>query len=289
MYHIPIMPYEISQVLISNPNGIFVDATFGGGGHSAYLLEKFKNIKIIAFDWDEDSFNNFSKNQNLFENRITFIRENFKNIRIALLARGISEVNGILADIGVSSKQFDDLKRGFSFNSDCLDMRMDNRNTLTAQEIINTYSQESLADIFYKYGQEYRSRQIAKAIIKRKARGIINTAQELRSIIVSVKRQEGKIDPATKVFQALRIVVNDELANLENLLDCAPTLLKSGGVFAIMSFHSLEDRLIKQNFKNNAKNGIYSLINRKVISPNIDEIKNNSRSASAKLRAVKRL
>jgi 16S rRNA (cytosine1402-N4)-methyltransferase len=283
------MPYEISQVLISNPNGIFVDATFGGGGHSAYLLEKFKNIKIIAFDWDEDSFNNFSKNQNLFENRITFIRENFKNIRIALLARGISEVNGILADIGVSSKQFDDLKRGFSFNSDCLDMRMDNRNTLTAQEIINTYSQESLADIFYKYGQEYRSRQIAKAIIKRKARGIINTAQELRSIIVSVKRQEGKIDPATKVFQALRIVVNDELANLENLLDCAPTLLKSGGVFAIMSFHSLEDRLIKQNFKNNAKNGIYSLINRKVISPNIDEIKNNSRSASAKLRAVKRL
>ncbi|MDR0822984.1 MAG: 16S rRNA (cytosine(1402)-N(4))-methyltransferase RsmH, partial [Endomicrobium sp.] len=185
MYHIPIMPYEISQVLITNPNGVFIDATFGGGGHSAYLLNKFKNIKMIAFDWDEASFNNFKENQNLFENRITFIRNNFKNIKPSLIAEGINCVDGILADIGVSSKQFDDIKRGFSFNSNFLDMRMDNRNPLTAQEIINTYDEEKLSDIFYQYGEEYRSRQISAAIIKRRERGIINTAQELRSIISS--------------------------------------------------------------------------------------------------------
>lgn len=283
------MPSESSQYLINNLSGLYVDCTFGGGGHTKYLLEKFKDIRIVAFDWDADAQDRFKEREKDFDGRVTFIRDNFKNIKNALKSININKIDGILADIGVSSKQFDDMDRGFSFNSKVLDMRMDQRNPLTAKEIINSYPEEELADIFYKYGEEYRSRQIAKAICQRRKKGKINTAQELQEIVVSVKRPEGKINPATKVFQALRIFVNGELENLEMLLKSAPELLNSGGRVVIITFHSLEDRIVKQNFKNNSSEGIYKILTKKVITATEEEIRQNHRSRSAKIRAAEKI
>jgi 16S rRNA (cytosine1402-N4)-methyltransferase len=283
------MPLEISKYLINNTNGLYVDCTFGGGGHTSYLLNMFEKIKIVAFDWDEDALNKFIEQKKDFGDRVMFVRDNFKNIKKSLAKINITKVDGILADIGVSSKQFDDLNRGFSFNSDCLDMRMDRGNPLTAKEVVNSYSCNDLADIFYKYGQEYKSRQIADAIVLRRKRGIINTAIELRDIVCSVKRSNGKINPATKVFQALRIFINDELENLKCLLLDVPELLKQGGRIVLISFHSLEDRIVKQNFKKNADNGIYKILTKKVVTASKKEIYTNHRSRSAKIRAAEKV
>jgi len=283
------MPSESSQYLVNNPRGTYVDCTFGGGGHTFYLLEKHKDIKIIAFDWDDDAFGQFKEKEESFSGRAVFIRDNFKNIKNALAQKGIYKVDGILADIGVSSKQFDDAERGFSFNSKVLDMRMDLRNPLTAKEIVNKYGEEAMADIFYKYGEERFSRQIAKAIAARRKKGTINTAQELQDIIRSVKRPEGKINPATKVFQALRIFVNAELDNLETLLNDTPSILNNGGRIVIISFHSLEDRIVKQNFRQNASDDVYKILTKKVVTSSDDEIKSNPRSRSAKIRAAERI
>ena len=283
------MPSETAEYLVNNPDGLYVDCTFGGGGHTAYLLGKFENIKIIAFDWDGDAFERFKERSSEFNNRVTFVRDNFKNIKQALANIGIEKVDGILADIGVSSRQFDDLDRGFSFNSKTLDMRMDLRNTLTAKDIINKYSQEELADIFYKYGEEHLSRQIAKAVTERRKRGIINTSVELQDIVCSVKRPEGKINPATKVFQSLRIFINGELDNLEGLLNSSPDLLNNKGRIVIISFHSLEDRMVKQDFRQKASDGIYGILTKKVITASEEEMRNNPRSRSAKIRAAERV
>ncbi|MDR2399403.1 MAG: 16S rRNA (cytosine(1402)-N(4))-methyltransferase RsmH [Endomicrobium sp.] len=289
MYHISVMPLETSQYLINNTEGLYIDCTFGSGGHTSYLLNKFEKIKIIAFDWDEDATNRFLEIKKDFNNKVVFIRNNFKNIKNALAEININKVDGILADIGVSSKQFDDLDRGFSFNSDVLDMRMDKRNALTAKEIINSYSRDDLADIFYKYGQEYKSRQIADAISLRRKRGVINTALELKDIVCSAKRSQGKVNPATKVFQALRIFVNDELGNLEMLLSDAPRLLNQSGRIVLISFHSLEDRIVKQDFKKNASDGKYKILTKKVITASQEEVNVNPRSRSAKIRAAEKI
>ncbi|MDR1400980.1 MAG: 16S rRNA (cytosine(1402)-N(4))-methyltransferase RsmH [Endomicrobium sp.] len=288
MRHVPVMPLEVSDCLISNPNGLYIDCTFGDGGHTLYLLNNFKGIKIVAFDWDEDALKRFSEEEN-FNDRVTFIRENFKNIKKSLLKINIYKVDGILADLGVSSKQLGNLDRGFSFNSSALDMRMDNRNKLTAKEIINSYPSEDLADIFYTYGEEYKSRKIAKAIALRRRMVIIDTAIELQRIICSVKRVKSKKNPATKVFQALRIFINNELKNLNGLLFDTPKLLNIGGRIAIISFHSLEDRIVKKNFKHNSKYKIYRIITKKIITPSKEEIKNNYRSRSAKMRIAEKI
>ncbi|MDR1784649.1 MAG: 16S rRNA (cytosine(1402)-N(4))-methyltransferase RsmH [Endomicrobium sp.] len=288
MYHIPVMPLEVSHYLINNPNGLYIDCTFGDGGHTLYLLNNFKNIKIVAFDWDEDVSKRLFKKENL-NNRVIFIRENFKNIKRSLLKININKVDGILADLGVSTKQLSNLERGFSFNSSVLDMRMDNRNKLTAKEIVNSYSPEDLADIFYTYGEEYKSRQIAKAIVLRRKTMIINTAIELQKIIYSVKRTRSKKNPATKVFQALRIFINNELKNLETLLFDSHKLLNTGGRIAIISFHSLEDRIVKKNFKHNSDSKIYKIITKKIITPSKIEIKNNCKSRSAKMRVAEKI
>jgi 16S rRNA (cytosine1402-N4)-methyltransferase len=288
MYHIPVMLLETSQYLVNKPYGLYIDCTFGGGGHTFYLLNKFKNIRIIAFDWDEDALKRFLKKKKEFNKRVTFMRDNFKNIKKKLCDMNVSKVDGILADVGVSSRQFDDLGRGFSFNSTVLDMRMDRRSDLTAKEVVNSYSREELADIFYKYGEEHKSRQIADAIVLRRKRGTINTAFELQVLVCNVKGNIGKINPTTKIFQALRIFVNDELNNLKNLLSDAPKLLNPGGRMVIISFHSLEDRLVKQNFKQNSNDGIYRILTKKVVRASYDEIKINTRSRSAKMRSVEK-
>jgi 16S rRNA (cytosine1402-N4)-methyltransferase len=288
-HHISVMPLETSQCLVNNMEGLYVDCTFGDGGHTTYLLNKFTKIKIIAFDWDEDASNRFLERRDDFNGKVTFVRDNFKNIKSVLAGMNINKIDGILADIGVSSRQFDNLERGFSFNSSILDMRMDNRNTLTAKEIINSYSCDDLTDIFYKYGEERDSRQIAAAIILRRKRGVISTALELRDIVCSVKRVWGKINPATKVFQALRVFINNELSNLEALLSDTPELLNQYGRIVLISFHSLEDRIIKQNFKKNASYGIYKILTKNVITASQEEIYLNPRGRSAKIRAAERI
>ncbi|MDR1122643.1 MAG: 16S rRNA (cytosine(1402)-N(4))-methyltransferase RsmH [Endomicrobium sp.] len=289
MYHTSVMPLEVSQYLVNNMKGLYVDCTFGAGGHTFYLLNKFEKIKIIALDWDEAASNRFFELREGFNGKIVFARDNFRNIKSVLAGMKVNKIDGILADIGVSSKQFGDLKRGFSFNSNVLDMRMDKRNTLTAKEIINSYSSDDLADIFYKYGEERKSRQIADAIILRRRRGIISTALELRDIVCSVKRCDGRINPATKVFQALRIFVNDELGNLEALLSDVPKLLNQYGRIVLISFHSLEDRIIKQDFKKNVSDGIYKLLTKKVITVSKEEVYSNPRSRSAKIRVAEKV
>jgi len=288
-YHIPIMPSQAANYLINKKDGLYIDCTFGGGGHTSHMLENFPDIKIIAFDWDARAFGRFKEKEKSFNGKVLFVRENFKNIKSALLNLGISKVDGIFADIGVSSRQFDDLSRGFSFNSQNLDMRMDLRNPLSAKDAVNSLSEEELADIFYKYGGEHRSRQIAFAIIKRRKRGNINSASELAEIVCSAKRREGKINPATKVFQALRIFTNGEIDSLKTLLSGAPDMLNAGGRIAVISFHSLEDGEVKRDFREKAASGVYKIITKKAVSPSNEEIKSNPRSRSAKIRAAEKI
>jgi 16S rRNA (cytosine1402-N4)-methyltransferase len=289
MYHIPVMPSEVSNYLISNPAGFYVDATFGGGGHTIHLLKQYEQIKILAFDWDETSEREFLKHKQSFEGRLSFIRDNFANIAAQAAHMNINGFDGILADIGFSSEQVDDMDRGFSFNSERLDMRMDLRSALDAKTIINSYPQDELADIFYQYGGERFSRQIAKAIFERRQKGKINSSLELADLIGSVKYRRGKTDPATKVFQALRIFVNDELSNLQKLLSQAPSLLNQNGRLVIIDFHSLEDRMVKMNFKENKKAGVYKILTKKPLCTSQKEVRENPRSRSAKLRAVQKL
>ncbi|MDR2772221.1 MAG: 16S rRNA (cytosine(1402)-N(4))-methyltransferase RsmH [Elusimicrobiota bacterium] len=289
MYHTPVMPSDVSCLLVGNPNGLYVDATFGGGGHTQYLVDQNDHIKVIALDCDEHSNQQFGKKENLFGNRVLFVRDNFKNIKAVLSHLNIDKVDGILADLGVSSKQFDDLDRGFSFNSDILDMRMDNRNSLTAKEVVNSFSESDLADIFYRYGQERASRQIARAVVDRRQRGKINSGRELAEIVRAAKKGEGKIHPATKVFQSLRIFVNDELSNLNELLSAAPSLLALGGRIVVISFHSLEDRIVKTDFRANAAKNIYRVLTKKVVCASPEEMLTNPRSRSAKVRAAQKI
>ncbi len=282
------MVNEIDQYLITKDTGFYVDCTFGGGGHSLFVLNKYKNIKIIAFDQDTDSLKRFNENPNLqkYKDRIIFCHDNFRNIKANLQKLNIEKVNGLLADLGVSSKQLDDKTRGFSFNSDdLLDMRMNEEQDLTAYDVVNTFSKDKLQDIFFKYGEESFSKQIAQKITEERVKGAIKTCNQLKDIICKVKWAKGKINPATKVFQALRIYVNDELGSLQEMLNSLPNILDIGARAAILTYHSLEDRIVKQTFKetNNLK-----IINKKVIVASEQELKENPRSRSAKLRVVEK-
>ena len=282
------MVKEINQYLITKDTGYYVDCTFGGGGHSSYLLNKHKGIKIIAFDQDTDSLKRFNENPEIqkFKDRIIFCHDNFRNIETNLKKLNIQKINGLLADLGVSSKQLDDKTRGFSFNSDeFLDMRMNKEQELTAHMIVNTFSKEKLQDIFFKYGEESFSKQIAQKIIEERVKGDIKTCNQLRDIVCRVKWAKGKINPATKIFQALRIYVNDELGSLQEMLNSITNILETGARATILTYHSLEDRIVKQSFKED-KN--LKIINKKVIIATEKEIKENPRSRSAKLRVVEK-
>lgn len=288
-YHLPVMVNEVDQYLITKDSGYYVDCTFGGGGHSLFLLNKYKNIKIIAFDQDTDSLKRFKENPKLQEvqDRIIFCHDNFRNIEKNLKNLNIEKVNGLLADLGVSSKQLDDKERGFSFNSDAiLDMRMNKDKDLTAYDVVNSFDKEKLAEIFFKYGEESFSRQIAEKIIEARLKGNIKTCNQLKDIICKVKWAKGKINPATKVFQALRIYVNDELGSLQEMLNSISKILDTNSRAVILTYHSLEDRIVKQTFKE-AQN--LKIINKKVIIASDIEIKENPRSRSAKMRVVEKI
>lgn len=287
-YHKPVMADEVTHYLITKNDGYYIDCTFGGGGHSLHFLEKFDNIKIIAFDQDIDSYNRFLSNADIvkFKDRIIFCKANFRHISNQLKEKNIDNVNGVFADLGVSSKQLDDMSRGFSFNSnEPLDMRMNQTQTLSAYDIINLYNQEELEQIFFQYGEESFSKQIAKKIIESRIKGKIKTCRQLSDIICSVKWKKDKINPATKIFQALRIYVNDELGSLQEMLNILPQILLPNARAVILTYHSLEDRIVKQAFKNFKENGL-KIINKKVIIASETEIKDNPRSRSAKMRVL---
>ncbi|MBW4510144.1 MAG: 16S rRNA (cytosine(1402)-N(4))-methyltransferase RsmH [Scytonematopsis contorta HA4267-MV1] len=281
-FHVPVLSREVISGLILRPGGHYLDATVGGGGHSSLILEAYPDIRLTAIDQDEVALAAAQKRLASYGERIKFLYSNF-----AAYEFPAKEYDGILADLGVSSHHLDSPERGFSFrHTASLDMRMDKGQSLTAAEIINHWDEVELADIFFKYGEERLSRRIARRIVEKRP---FNTTTELAEAIaysVPRKYRYGRIHPATRVFQALRIVVNDELRALETLLAKAPESLVDGGRIAIISFHSLEDRLVKNAFRNSP---ILKIVTKKPLEAQDDEIVNNPRARSAKLRIAERM
>ncbi len=264
------------------PGGHYLDATVGGGGHSALILAVAPDVQVTAIDQDEQAIAAAQQALAAFNGRVQFQRGNF-----AAFQPGDQQFDGILADLGVSSAQFDIPERGFSFRLEApLDMRMDQRQALTAADVINHWDETKLADIFYTYGEERLSRRIARRIIEQ--RPFQTTTELADAIAYSVPKayRYGRIHPATRVFQALRIAVNQELAVLETFIEKAPLWLKPGGKIAVISFHSLEDRIVKHRFRESAH---LNVLTKKPILPQQDEVAENIRARSAKLRIAERV
>jgi len=298
-YHIPVLFNECIEALNIKPNGIYVDCTFGGGGHSRGILEKLNEQgKLIVFDQDEDALRNL-----IDDERVLFVPHNFKHIQRFLRLYKIEKVDGVLADLGVSSHQFDEGSRGFSTRFDGpLDMRMNINEALTAKQIIETYTAPQLQLMFQEYGQVTNSKTLAQHIVAKRNETELQTISQFKVMISSlVKGNPNKY--LAQVFQALRIEVNDEVGALKELLQQLPNILKQSGRAAIITFHSLEDRLVKNFFKNGSfeieedlnpfstsvKEKIFQLINKKPIEAAQDELKRNTRSRSAKLRVAEKL
>ncbi|MDO8676779.1 MAG: 16S rRNA (cytosine(1402)-N(4))-methyltransferase RsmH [Candidatus Azambacteria bacterium] len=286
--HQPVLLKEVLEYLNPKPNQNFIDATVGDGGHAKEILKLTAPCGMfLAIDRDIDSIIRARANLEKFGKRVLFINDSFGNLEKTVKDAGINQVCGILFDFGMSSSQLEDSGRGFSFRKDeIIDMRFDAKNPLTAEDIINNYSEPELLEIFKKWGEEPKARLIAKAIVTERKRKRIKTTGELVKIVESVKRRAGKIHPATLIFQALRIEVNEEFSEIEKALSAIPNVIKHGGRAAFISFHSLEDRLIKKWSKNSDRNGILKILNKKPITASEVELKNNPRSRSAKLRAI---
>lgn len=298
-YHVPVMLQECLEGLQLRPEGIFVDVTFGGGGHSKAILKQLnKKGRLVAFDQDKDAKDNLPET----DERFVFIDQNFEFVRNHLKYQGLLPVDGLLADLGVSSHQFDTDERGFSFRFDDaeLDMRMDKENPLSAMSVINQYSEAQLADVFYQYGELSNARQIAKQIVHARAHEPIKTVGDLKRALEKFAPKFKDYKFWAQVFQALRIEVNRELEVLKSLLQQSAEILKSKGRLVIMSYHSLEDRLVKNfmstgNFNGETEKDFYgnvirpfNPVSRKAITPSEAELENNPRSRSAKLRIAER-
>jgi 16S rRNA (cytosine1402-N4)-methyltransferase len=305
-YHIPVLYDETIQNLITDKNGVYVDCTLGGGGHSeGILLNLEENGRLISIDQDINAINFAKERLKIFNGKYQIFQDNFKNIDTVVYMAGYDKVDGILMDIGVSSKQLDDADRGFSYKYNAkLDMRMDQSQELSAYEVVNEYSEEELSRIIYEYGEERRARRIAAEIVRERAIKPIETTDELVGVIKKVIKEKTKKHPAKKVFQAIRIEVNKELEVLEQTIDKAISLLKPGGRLAIITFHSLEDRIVKEKFRELSKDCVcppeipicmcnhkasVKLITRKPIAPSKEEMKTNRRAHSSKLRVCERI
>ena len=305
--HISVLLEEAINSLYLKEDGIYVDATLGYAGHSSKILEKVKRGYLFAFDQDSEAIRLSTDRLNSIGTNFTIIRSNFKNIKEELNKLDIDKVDGILFDLGVSSPELDEAERGFSFHKDArLDMRMDTSQEFSAYELINTYSYEQLRDIFYKYGEDKYSPVIAKKIIKYRENKSIETTLELVEIIKSAvpMKERLKKHPARQIFQAIRIEVNDELNVLQEALKQSAELLKVGGRIVVITFHSLEDRIVKKYFNELSKvddiiKGLpninedllpdFKVVNNKPIIPTNEEIKDNPRSRSAKMRILERV
>lgn len=280
--HIPVLSREVVEGLAVHPGGRYLDATVGGGGHSRLILEAAPDVQLTAMDQDEDAMIAAKKQLGEFSRSIQFIQSNFAAYKFPP-----NTFSGIIADLGVSSHHLDTASRGFSFRSSApLDMRMDRGQSLTAADVINDWDEAELANIFFTYGEERLSRRIARRIVEKRP---FHTTTELAEAIaysVPPKYRYGRIHPATRVFQALRIVVNDELKSLETFIEKAPEALLPGGRIVIISFHSLEDRLVKHGLRNSPN---LRILTKKPITAKEDELANNPRSRSAKLRIAEML
>ena len=296
-YHVPVLLQESVDGLDIKPDGIYVDVTFGGGGHSREILNRLgKKGHLYSFDQDEDAENNI-----LNDNRFTFVRSNFRYLRNWMRYYGVDQIDGLLADLGVSSHHFDDETRGFSFRFDApLDMRMNKRSGMTAAEILNNYDEDQLADIFYIYGELKNARKIATAIIRARSVKAIETTADLLQATESLFQREREKKEIAKLFQALRIEVNHEMDALKEMLSGAQAVLREGGRLSVITYHSLEDRIVKNIMKaGNAEGKVsqdffgrieapFRQISNKVIIPDEEEQLRNPRSRSAKLRIAER-
>ncbi|MCK9311476.1 MAG: 16S rRNA (cytosine(1402)-N(4))-methyltransferase RsmH [Bacteroidales bacterium] len=296
-YHIPVLLHACIDGLDIKPEGTYVDVTFGGGGHSREIVSRLTTGKLYGFDQDEDAEQNIP-----VDSRFVFVRSNFRYLSNFLRYYDVDQIDGILADLGVSSHHFDDSERGFSFRFEegNLDMRMNKKAGMNAADIVNTYSEEDLANVFYKYGELRNSRHLASALVKSRANVPVTTVASFLEIIKPFFRREKEKKDLARVFQALRIEVNQEMTALEMMLLQALKVLKPGGRLVVMTYHSLEDRLVKNfmktgNFEGKSEQDFYGnfqtpfrLINNKVIIPDEEEQERNPRSRSAKLRIAEK-
>jgi len=296
-YHVPALLDESINGLNIRPTGIYVDVTFGGGGHSGEILKRLTTGRLIAFDQDEDAAINMQDDK-----RLTFLNQNFRFLKNNLRYIGITSVDGIIADLGVSFHQFDEPARGFTFRQDTeLDMRMNRSSRLKASDLLSDLAEEDLADIFYKYGELTNSRKIARAIVLSRAAKPLRTVNDLTGVLGKLApfRQENKF--YARLFQALRIAVNNEIDYLKEMLEQSLEMLNAGGRLVVLTYHSLEDRLVKDYMRSGSFTGEESkdfygnstspfrLITRKAIIPTEEEIAINSRSRSAKLRIAEKI
>lgn len=287
--HVPVMPGEVLEALNLKDAGTYVDATVGLGGHAELILQKAKVGALIGIDRDEAAIESARERLKDFSN-IYFAKESFSNIEAAVKSLGYEAVDGILLDIGVSTMQLKSEGRGFSFMKDePLDMRMDKNQELSAKEVVNSYREKDLANLIFEFGEERFSRRIAKAIVNERRKKRIETCTELASIIENSLKGRGRIHPATKTFQALRIEVNKELDELSAGISSGADMLNTGGRICVLSYHSLEDRIVKNAFKKLASEGIFHIITKKPLVPSRQEIRSNPPSRSAKLRVAERI
>ena len=297
-YHVPVLLNESVDGLNIKAGGVYVDVTFGGGGHSKEILSRLpEGARLFSFDQDADAERNI-----IADDKFTFVGSNFRYIKNFMRYHEVDGIDGVLADLGVSSHHFDDSERGFSFRFDGkLDMRMNQRAGKTAADIVNTYEEEALADLFYLYGELKNSRKIASAIVKARSTKALRTIEDLLNIVKPMFGREREKKELAKVFQALRIEVNQEMDALKEMLLAATELLNPGGRLSVITYHSLEDRIVKNLMKTGNCEGKedkdffgrssspYRLINNKVIVPDADEQERNPRSRSAKLRIAEKI
>ena len=296
-YHIPVMLHETVEGLGIHPDGVYVDLTFGGGGHSREIMRHLgERGHLYGFDQDLDAMKGA-----LDDSRFTFVRSNFRFLKNWMLYYGQEQVDGIVADLGVSSHHLDTADRGFSFRYDApLDMRMNQKATLTAEAILQTYSEQQLADVLYLYGELKNSRQLAAALVKARAQKNLHTTGDLEQTLAPLMRGAREKKDLAKVFQALRIEVNGELRALREMLNAAAELLRPGGRLVVLTYHSLEDRMVKNmvrtgNVEGKAETDLFGhvdaplhAVTRNVVTPSAEELAQNPRSRSAKLRIAEK-
>lgn len=307
-YHVPVLLKESVDGLNIQSGGVYVDVTFGGGGHSSEILSRLdEQAHLYSFDQDADAEQNVMRSEVgaerrfVDDSRFTFVRSNFRYLKNWMRYYGVESIDGLLADLGVSSHHFDDESRGFSFRFDAqLDMRMNKRAGKTAADIVNDYDEEALANLFYLYGEIKQSRCLAAAVVKARSQQRITTTQDLLGILEPIFKREHEKKDLAKVFQALRIEVNHEMDALKEMLKSATELLKPGGRLSVITYHSLEDRIVKNIMKTGNVEGKriqdfygrietpFTLINNKVIVPSENEQQENPRSRSAKLRIAEK-